>query len=241
MRYRKPKYTVLLYCLTLLALLSLRNLPGHAQNSIFNRWGLLDRTCSGSTIKFNIGYEPTDTIVLTSSEPAEPGHTTPSRMFIPDGQASCGDNGCVYSDTISFTGYSDSIHSVNDIKYIRLNIEHQYMDILNINIVCPNNQRTSILNMAIDGDVEYLEPSACYSSIVSSSHTRTIGENDFIWPFLGDACYDCGDLNTCDSASSPPGTGWNYCWSQNNEQGYTWASNDYDNAFIYRSDNIDDD
>jgi len=159
MKYNRLKRRPLLHYLLFLGLLLLQIVPIHAQvnpeyqdctqgaHPIFSAWRLPDTVCAGEVVPFRIGYDTSNTIVLTSSEP----HVdSAKRMFIPDG-VPCGDeNSCVYSSPITFHGYTGVITSANDIKYVRLNIEHTRAGELYIGLKCPTGQRAAIMNVGTD-------------------------------------------------------------------------------------------
>ena len=153
------------------------------------------------------------------------------RAFLPDG-VSCPPYGCSYRSHVTFSGLDNSvqIRTVEDIKFVRLNIEHSFIGDLYIGVVCPNGQRASLMNWSGSGS------SSCDDEVPAGSRSWAAGSNVYGSTYLG-AAYDYTDYsNKCDSTSSnnSPGTGWNYCWSSSNTHGYQYASGD---GRIYRSAN----
>ena len=183
--------------------------------------------CAGGSYTLSVGYQPENNIHL------EHGETTLSMsdtIFLPDG-IYCDPLGCSYQSTLTFTAYApgDTIQSVEDIYYVKLNIEHSWIGDLYINITCPNGQKADLLKYGGIGT------SDCNNQIVQSSRGWAAGNNMSYGNFLGEAL----DFNgsTCDAAEpgNEPGVGWNYCWSENTSQGYTYAPGV--GSLIYRIEN----
>lgn len=184
--------------------------------------------CAGvdgtATLNVSFGQHDTHSVVIQSQ------HTTLShseRTFLPDGIPCNGR--CTYRSPITFNSFlpGATVTQVNDIKYVRLNIEHSYIGDLYIGIRCPNGTRATL--MRFDGAY-----SPCRDTIPSSARNWLSGNNvsgatNFGIPNTGNAPTDY----KCDSThrSNAPGTGWNYCWSNNTNSGYSYASDD---GIIYR-------
>ena len=151
--------------------------------------------------------------------------------FLPDG-VPCEPYGCSYRSTLTFTDYDEDavVESVNDIYYVKINLEHSFIGDIYINITCPNGQKADIMRWAGTGT------SSCSSLISASSRGWQSGNNTSGGTFFGQA-YDYGASDKCDKTASAnaPGTGWNYCWSNNTSQGYTYAA---DGGLVYRSANV---
>ena len=81
------------------------------------------------------------------------------------------------------------ITSATDILEVRLDIEHSSIGDLSITLICPNG--LSVLLM----------PDHCGS--YGGNNMASFGENSMV------------DGDYCDPTSNMPGTGWNYCWSEN--------------------------
>ncbi|MBQ6276373.1 MAG: proprotein convertase P-domain-containing protein, partial [Bacteroidales bacterium] len=69
--------------------------------------------------------------------------------FIPDGP-NCASLGQCYESPVTFNDFSDAatITSANDIKYVKLNMEHSHIGDMQIKLVCPNGQSAIILQDA---------------------------------------------------------------------------------------------
>ena len=182
--------------------------------------------CLGDTVPVTIGFSPSRQIVIQDGV-ATLG--SDSREFLPDGVI-C-DGKCSYESPVVFTDFDPTatINSVNDILFIRLKIEHSFIGDIYMGIKCPNGQRASLMNWAGTGT------SPCTDS-VPTSHRGWSSDyaNAGGGTFLGIAYDHTNSTLKCDSTaeSNQPGTGWNYCWSDNTTHGYSYAPLD---GRIYRS------
>lgn len=199
--------------------------PLHGAGQTFTSINFPTDLCAGADTVVSFGYNSSFNIVIDT------GHASLSladRAFLPDGQP-CGTLGCSYRSPVTFTDFAAgaSITSVQDIKYIRLNMEHSYIGDIYINITCPNGQKADIMRFGGTNN------SSC--SIPAASKNWLSGSNMSSGAFFGEA-YDYGASNKCDSTASlnQPGIGWNYCWSNNTTSGYSYAPGD---AIVYRSAN----
>ena len=202
-------------------------------SSLFSRivgLHLPSHLCAGAHQRVFFGYTDTCQVVIVNGT-ASLGHS--GRTFLPDG-IPCPPWGCSYRSIVTFTDFADSstITSVNDIQYVRINMEHSWLGDIYINITCPNNQQADILRYGGTGT------SFCLDSI-SQSHR---GWNNALSnvprsSHLGNPVDYNDNNNICDSAAylNRPGTGWNYCWSNNTISGFTYAAGD---GLIYRTGNI---
>ncbi len=186
--------------------------------------------CVGTQEMVTFGYQDTHNVVI-DYEQATLGHS--DRIFLPDG-VPCGTLGCSYRSPVTFDIFPTgaSVTSVNDIKYIRLNIEHSFIADIYINVTCPNGQKADIMHF--DGQ----NTSSCYSNIPTSSRHWLSGNNVSGGTFFGLANDREYSSNKCDStaAYNAPGIGWNYCWSSNTNSGYVYAhASSNDDGIIYRS------
>ena len=183
--------------------------------------------CVGGSYTVSVGYQPGSNILLGNRVTTLSLSDT---IFLPDGFP-CSPYGCSYQSPLTFTAYApgDTIESADDIYYVRLNMEHSWIGDLYINITCPNGQKADLLKYGGNGTSE------CNSSIVPSSRGWQSGVNMDVSAFLGNA-YDYS-VSTCDATAfgNEPGAGWNYCWSNNTTQGYTYAPGA--GSLIYRSEN----
>ncbi|MBO7492340.1 MAG: gliding motility-associated C-terminal domain-containing protein [Bacteroidales bacterium] len=182
--------------------------------------------CAGNTYQMSVGYGNSTTIQL---EHVATTLTLAETIFLPDG-VSCPPYGCSYRSPLTFTGFASSstIQSVNDILYVRLNMEHSYIGDLYINITCPNGQKAHILRYGGTGT------SSCNNSVPNGAVGWQNGSNMSTWTELGLA-YDYEATNKCNANASlnAPGVGWNYCWSNNTSEGYSYAPGA--GSLIYRS------
>ncbi|MCR4965436.1 MAG: hypothetical protein K6A41_07240, partial [Bacteroidales bacterium] len=187
---------------------------------IYTYWGFPQTVCAGQQINFSVGYDETvNTMVLA---PFTPKVDSAQRMFIPDGIA-CGDeNSCVYRSPITFTGYTGTISSADDIRYVLLNLEHSNAGDLYIGLECPTGQMASIMKAG--------------NNITNSCVSALSWNVPQGWSVNGSKFTDFGLANSttnvydCDSLQNPPGTGWDYCWSSN--------STLTNNGYIYPAANI---
>lgn len=189
----------------------------------------LSDICVGDEGIITIGTDTSSTIVLSSHETTL-SHT--ETIFLPDG-IDCPPQGCSYQSPLTFTSFDDNatIQSVDDIFYVKLNMEHSYAGDLYINITCPNGQKADILKFNGTANSE------CSSLIPYSSRTWQSGANAPMSTFFGMA-YDMSDsYNLCNanSSSNAPGIGWNYCWSNNTTENYQYAPGE--GSLIYRQTN----
>ena len=108
---------------------------------IYSAWNFPSTVCAGQVVPFSVGYDANNTMVLT-----HPHMTKPDTLFLPDGVPCGNENSCVYSSSINVSGYSGNITSANDIKYVRLNLEHSRAGDLYIKIKCPApNEQSSVI------------------------------------------------------------------------------------------------
>lgn len=189
--------------------------------------------CRSDSVRISVGYTPGNEIVL---EDLVTSMSHPDRVFLPDG-IPCGTLGCSYQSPVTFTNFAPSatITSANDINFVRLNLEHSWIGDIYINITCPNGQTASLMNYGGTG------MSACNSTIDASHRGWSSGlyGNAPFSTYFGVANDDqtAGGDSICDSTAvlNAPGVGWNYCWSNNTMNGYTYGSDD---GVIYRAVNI---
>ncbi len=192
----------------------------------------INNMCAGETNLFTVGKDTTSSIVIGSNK------TTLSRsetIFLPDG-IYCPPLGCSYRSPLTFDAFEEGavVESINDILYVRLNIEHSYAGDLYINITCPNGQKADILKYS---DVTSNQSSYCNESIPSSSKGWSSGNNSGYGTFFGYANDNESPHSLCNinAAGNEPGTGWNYCWSNNTSENYQYAEGN--GSLIYRIEN----
>lgn len=209
----------------LFIILAMMALPLMGSAQVFSAINLPTNMCAGTvdTFSFGLGSQydiVVDTVTSTISRA--------DRAFLPDG-VPC-NNTCSYSSPITFSNFAPDavITSVNDIEYVRLNMEHSYIGDIYIGLTCPDNHRVALMKWKNYGS------SSCSNNVPSdclnwdNSYSNTSGGTYFGLP------YDEEGYPACDSTVSDnhPGIGWNYCWS--NSSGYSYAAQD---ARIYRNAN----
>lgn len=190
------------------------------------RMNLPHDICTSTPTTVTIGYNESSTAVIFTAQ-ATLGHS--ERIFLPDGQP-CEPHGCSYRSPVTFDAFAPNatISSVNDIQYVRLNMEHSFIGDIYIGITCPSGRSASLMNWRATG---------------SSSCTGEVPQNSRGWngncvssgTYLG-APLDVTGSPACDSSANgnEPGVGWNYCWSENTISGYQYANG---GDVIYRSGN----
>ncbi|MBR1765960.1 MAG: gliding motility-associated C-terminal domain-containing protein [Bacteroidales bacterium] len=185
--------------------------------------------CAGTTVEVSFGYSSTNNVVVRPYQ-ASMGHS--EQIFLPDGQ-NCGSSGCAYNSPVTFTGFPDglTVSSVQDIKYVRLNMEHSYIGDLYIGLRCPNGQKAAILKYSDQNS----GGSPCLSAIPNSSrgYAAPQTQNNHR-AYLGLPNTTDNNNFICDSSRNSPGTGWDYCWSNNTTSNYSYAAN---GGYIYRTAN----
>lgn len=154
----------------------------------------LPDVCQGEEIPFQIGYDETNSNILVSHIGATQGTSlsVDSTVFIPDGPYCTTE---CYSSSVNFTVFpaGASITSAADILSVCINMEHSFIGDINISLICPTGR----------------------SVLLMPDHN---GVNNYA--FFG--IYYEPDGSYCNAADNTPGTGWNYCWSENT----TYAQND---------------
>ena len=214
-------------------LLTLLLAPLRASGQTFSSIDFPTDLCAGADTVVSFGYSSAFNIVIDT------GHATQSfsdRAFLPDG-IPCGTMGCSYQSVITFGDFAPgaTITSAQDIKYVRVNMEHSFIGDIYIGLICPNGTHAALMNWSGSGSAE------CRSSVPTGHRSWTSGSyatgfNTYGSTFIGEA-YDNADANhKCDSTrpDNHPGNGWNYCWSSNTTSGYTYKPGD---ALLYRSAN----
>lgn len=100
--------------------------------------------CVGTSTLITIGFSDTCTTVIGVA-PTTLGHN--DRVFLPDG-VECDLYGCSYRSSVDFEAFlpGATVTSVEDIRYVRLKIEHSFIGDLYMGIVCPNGQQASLMN-----------------------------------------------------------------------------------------------
>ena len=163
------------------------------------------------------------TFTLWGQAPSDGQFYGDQTLFIPDGIPCNGS--CIGTVGIDVSGYPDGsiIESAEDLRYLRLKIEHSYVGDLWIALACPNGQTATVLKK--------------YNSSAGNQCSATIPSNDWGWqtgdsPNIYFGQYYKPDGSGCDPSQSPMGICWNYCWSNNTTEGYQYACS---NALVYEA------
>ena len=182
--------------------------------------------CYGDTVYVTMGESTDDNIIITYPE-VSLGHA--DTLFLPDG-VECGSLGCSYVSSVLFEGYEEgaTVTSGQTVKYLRINIEHSYVGDLFIRVRCPNNQDAVVLRFG------GAPTSDCVQSIPATAMGWLTGANVSTGSKLGSYMASIDGSHPCDPDRplNAPGTGWNYCWSNNTTSGYSYASGD---GIFYRN------
>ena len=195
---------------------------------LFSQINIDTLVCMEQTQTVRIGHATTNEVVVVDQR-ASLSH--PGRVFLPDGIPCNGT--CTYRSPVTFDNFrpGQTVSSVEEIVYVRLNIEHSFIGDLYVGIRCPNGTRATL--MRFDGN-----SSPCRDTIPTSarnwhSGSNVSGSTHFGIPNGGNSPteYKCDSTH----ADNAPGTGWNYCWSDNTTAGITYAADD---GRIYRQGNI---
>ena len=185
--------------------------------------------CAGDTAEVTFGFTDERTVMVSGDESSQ---EYSGQIFLPDG-VPCGSMGCSYRSPVVFSGFpaNATVSSAEDIKYIRLNMEHSYIGDIYINITCPNGQVASLMNWKGTGS------SSCSSTVPTNNRGWTSGNNASGSTYLGQAYDHANGDYPCDPTANgnQPGVGWNYCWSNNTTSGYSYAPGD---GLIYRAANV---
>jgi len=186
----------------------------------------LQPVCTGDEVNLTFGYDLISNIQLdTVSSYRQTAMGVPDTIFLPDG-LDCG-SGCAYTSSVVYDMFSPSakISSINDILYVRINMEHSFMGDIWIKLTCPNGQYATIMKYGGSGS------SGCSSMVPSSERGWIVSGSTGSYFGLANDDND-NSSNKCDAATNPMGTCWNYCWSNNVTEGYQYAAG---NGYVYES------
>lgn len=148
-------------------------------------------------------------------------------LFIPDGTP-C-DGTCLGTMNFEVSGYPSNrtVQSVEDLRYLRMKMEHSWLGDLWISLACPNGQSATVLRL--------------YNYNSTSNCTNQIPTEDRGWQQEGKAKAKLGQFykpdgnDKCDPANNPMGTCWNYCWSCDTTSGYVYTCG---SAYVYDTCNL---
>ena len=159
------------------------------------------------------------TFTIENEVPMMQEFTSSGRLFIPDGTECNGS--CIGTMDILVDGYDPQaiLLDMAQLPYVRLKMEHSYLGDLWITLACPNGLTANILRKYTSGN------SDCSSLIPTA---------DWGWPTISGTVSpvsyfglynktDASNSSPCDTSLNPMGECWNYCWSDDTEQGQTYA------------------
>lgn len=200
-------------------------LPVGMRAQVFiNELHLPAELCSDVDLTVSFGRSNMRNVVVGHQE-ASLGHS--DRIFLPDG-VMC-DGSCSYRSPVTFSIFSPDavITSMEDIKYVRIKMEHSYIGDIYMGITCPNGQHANLMRFAGSGT------SSCDNVIPQSARQWLQGNNMEQDTYFGQANDNENSEYPCieTAAGNEPGVGWNYCWSNNSTSGYQYASDD---GIVYR-------
>lgn len=200
-------------------------LPATAGAQGFTKFEPPTDVCAGGATTLTYGFGHQNHVRLDAPV-ATQNHA--GRAFLPDG-VPCGEYGCSYRSPVTFTDFAPSarITSVQDIKYVRLNIEHSFIGDIYIGITCPGGRRATIMHFG--GNTT----SSCQGVIPGSARGWLSGSNmpGSTWFGIANDTENSSDKCNPNASGNEPGTGWNYCWSDNTASGFRYASDD---GIVYR-------
>ena len=188
--------------------------------------------CVGDSVRIGVGYNPENEVQVDDMSMRQ---SRAERAFLPDG-VSCTPYGCKYRSTVTFSGLQAgaTLQSAQEIKYVRLNMEHSYLGDLYIALVCPNGQRADILKFSdYSNNLDLLSP--CLDDIPASSRGWTTpSSSNNRYAYMGVPSLSDNTANPCSTTGNPAGAGWNYCWSNNTSSAYSYAGS---GGYVYRTAN----
>lgn len=174
--------------------------------------------CVDSTTSISVGYNASSFLQIEPVQDAQVSSLTVTEtIFLPDG-TNCPPYGYYYRSPVTFTSFSQNatITSADDIRYVRVNMEHSYIGDIRISLQCPSGQKINLL------------PDYQDTGWPSAGTTST---------WMGEAS-EVQDGGGCNASSNSQGNGWNYCFSNNTDPtlGYVYATSP--NKYIYENANV---
>ncbi|MDD4848457.1 MAG: hypothetical protein PHR53_06825, partial [Bacteroidales bacterium] len=184
--------------------------------------------CGGEVHQIGVGYSELSNIVVGAIGSGEATSLTVSdTIFLPDG-IPCEPMGCSYQSPVTFTAFRPTaqIRTSEDIRYLRINMEHSFAADILIKLTCPNGQSSTIMKFNGSNNAQCQIADA-------DKHWQT-GSNASGGTYFGEAAdHEGSDDCNPNASGNEQGIGWNYCWSNNTTQGYTYAGGE--GSLIYRS------
>ena len=203
-----------------------------AQAQSFLRLNVPSSMCAGVRDTITFGTLSTDDIVVTSPTSSR-AYT--KKVMLPDA-VECPEYGCSFQSQVEFNSFPDTavMHSLNDIKYLRINMEHSRVGDLYIKLTCPSGKKSDIIHYG--GSTE----SECANNIPSMSwgwsDRRGVANMDK-GTYMGIPINRSNTAQPCSPSArdNEPGKGWNYCWSNNTNSGYRYVrARSHDDGILYR-------
>ena len=151
--------------------------------------GSLPDICSGSDLNITVGYSSLNNINVTVPSYYQSASLMyDSATFIPDGGAL---GGLCYNTNVTFNCFNpgQNISGASDIVSVCVNMEHEFVGDLEMNLICPNGT-TAIMK-------EYIQSGGAF-----------LGQ-----PMGGDNHHSFNGTPITDPLVNPAGTGWTYCFS----------------------------
>lgn len=188
--------------------------------------------CTGNVLDATFDFSSFATVQLQPvSSKQEAELRVQDTIFLPDG-VNCG-SGCAYQSPVTFFSFSpnDTIRTADDIRYLRVKMEHSYVGDLYIALTCPIGKTVKIMNKygtsgsaSCAGSIPLPWGWLQTSGVRADAHFGVIG-------FANNSGYKC------DPEKNPIGTPWNYCWSNNTDPqyGYVYA---HGQGHVYENSNI---
>lgn len=147
----------------------------------------LGNICVGESSTVTIGATGSDIVVAGEVHDIETTLGQAGETFIPDGP-NCAQGQC-YTSSVTFYDFNDGdrVTSVDDINYVRINMEHSFIGDIQIKLTCPSGRSAIILqdNFSSDPDDEehynsqaidpytYTWPSSVYESVWFARASQT--------------------------------------------------------------------
>ena len=184
--------------------------------------------CIGDSLHVNAGYNTQNNVVV---EHPSSSISHPQRTLLPDGTVCDSTIGtCTYRSPITFFAFDIAavVTTTQSIDYVRLNMEHSWIGDILIALECPNGQFSSLLN------TQAHDTGCGEDKFDSLLYWNTVFPNAGGSSYLGKPIDEESRYYPCDpnDTYNRPGTGWNYCWSENSNHQY--APHD---GLIYRREN----
>ncbi len=167
--------------------------------------------CSGTPLDINVGYSSISTVNVTLPSFYQSSSLAyDSATFIPDGGAM---GGACYNTYVTFNVFNPGqlVTQASDVVSVCVNMEHSFQGDLEMKLICPNGQSSTVKEYVMSGGAFIGVPKG------GANHPN----------------YDCGGTFSCQPCTTPcqldplqnqAGEGWNYCWTSMSPQFGTMQS-----------------